>query len=222
MTEDLWTKVDEYITETLHEDDPNLEHVLKNSGEARLPPINVSKPIGRFLYMLVKTSGAVRVLEIGTLGGYSAVCMAKALPESGRLITLDNNPVCIRVARKNFRDTGFENIIELREGEALDTLAAMNATGETPFDFIFLDANKPDYPDYLEHCLKLSKPGTVILADNTVRGGDVLNADSDDYSVQGVRRMHEIIKNDPRLEATAIQTVGEKGHDGFTLARVKD
>jgi predicted O-methyltransferase YrrM len=161
-------------------------------------------------------------LEIGTLGGYSTIWLARALPAGGRLITLEYNPKHAEVAYTNIERVGLADRVEIRVGQAVDTLAEIAAEGRGPFDLIFIDADKPSNPDYLAHALALSRPGTLIIADNVVRDGAVIDADSADASVQGIRRFNELVAAEPRLSATAIQTVGSKGYDGFALIRVKN
>src|SRR5580693_5042285 len=215
MSQERWTEVDKYITEKLLPSDPALDAALRSTAEAGLPPINVSPPQGMLLMLLARAQGARRILEIGTLGGYSTIWLARALPADGRLITLEAVPTHARVARQNIDRAGFAENVEVRLGRALDTLAQLAAEGLGPFDFIFLDADKRTYPEYLEWCIKLSHRGTMIVADNVVRRGAVVDAASRDADVQGVRRFLEQLSTDPRLSATAIQTVGAKGHDGI-------
>ena len=218
MSQEQWTRVDQYFTALLLRPDPMLEAALKASDAAGLPQIQVAPNQGKFLMILARAQGARRILEIGTLGGYSTIWLARALPADGRLITLEAVPTHARVARQNIDRAGFAENVEVRLGRALETLPQLAAEGLGPFDFIFLDADKRTYPEYLEWCIKLSRRGTMIVADNVVRGGAVVDAANRDADVQGVRRFLELLSTDPRLSATAIQTVGAKGHDGIALA----
>ncbi len=217
-----WTAVDRYISEALIPPDPALEATLKASKKAGLPAIAVAPNQGKLLMILAQAIGAKSILELGSLGGYSTIWLARALPGDGRLITLEFDPKHAEVTRANVAHAGLAEKVEVRVGKALDSLPQLAAEGLGPFDFIFIDADKGNYPGYLEWALKLSRPGTIIIGDNVVRDGDVINADNPDPSVQGVRRMNEIIAAEPRLTATAIQTVGSKGYDGFMIAIVKN
>ena len=218
MSQEQWTRVDQYFTELLLRPDPTLEAALKASDAAGLPKIQVASNQGKFLMILARAQGARRILEIGTLGGYSTIWLARALQSDGRLITLEAVPTHAAVARKNIDRAGFAENVEVRLGRALDTLPQLAAEGLGPFDFIFLDADKRTYPEYLEWCIKLSRCGTMIVADNVVRSGAVVDAASRNVDVQGVRRFLDLLSTDPRLSATAIQTVGAKGYDGIALA----
>ncbi len=220
MSKKKWTAVDRYITDTLIPADPVLEAALTASTDAGLPPIAVAPNQGKWLMILAQAIGARSILEMGSLGGYSTIWLARALPADGRLITLEVDPKHAEVARTNIARAGFADKVEIRLGKALETLPQLAAEGLGPFDFIFIDADKGNYPGYLEWAVKLSRPGTLIIGDNVVRDGKVIDADDPDPSVQGVRRMNEIIAADPRLTATAIQTVGSKGYDGFMIAIV--
>jgi predicted O-methyltransferase YrrM len=220
MTQELWNSVDRYIVEKLVPADAALEATLTASTEAGLPPIAVSPNLGRLLMILAQSVGARSILEIGSLGGYSTIWLARALPADGKLITLEADPKHAEVTRANVARAGFGEMVDLRLGKALDTLPALAAENVGPFDFIFIDADKGNYPGYLEWSLKLSRPGTLIVADNVVRDGKVIDAADPDSAVRGVRRMNEIIAAEPRLTATAIQTVGSKGYDGFMIAIV--
>jgi predicted O-methyltransferase YrrM len=222
MTQELWTSVDRYITDMLVPADPKLEAALSASSEAGLPPIAVAPNQGKLLLILAQAMGARSILEIGSLGGYSTIWLARALPAGGRLITLEADAKHAEIARANIARAGLDGIVELRQGKALETLPVLAAEGHGPFDFVFIDADKGNYPGYLEWALKLSRPGTLIIADNVVRDGAVIDAANPDPAVQGVRRMNEIIALEPRLSATAIQTVGSKGYDGFAIAIVRD
>ena len=216
-----WTAVDRYINDLLIPPDPALDAALEASRAADLPPINVSPAQGKLLHILARIQGARRILELGTLGGYSTIWLARALPDGGRLITLEASPKHAEVAQKNIARAGLANVVELRLGPALDSLKQLDAERVAPFDFIFIDADKPGYPDYLTWTLKLSRPGTLILADNVVRSGKVIDPSSDDPMAQGIRRFNQVLVSERRLTATTIQTVGSKGYDGFTLAVVE-
>jgi len=220
MNLEHWTAVDRYITELFVPRDPDLEAALQASTGAGLPPINVAPNQGKFLQLLAKMQGAKRILEIGTLGGYSTLWLARALPADGQLVTLEFEPKHAKVARKNFAQAGLAGIVELRLGPALDSLRQLVAEKCPPFDFIFIDADKEGYPDYLTWSLKLSRRGTCIIADNVVRQGAVLDSNHEDPRVHGVRRFNELLAAEPRMTATTIQTVGSKGYDGFTIALV--
>ncbi len=222
--QELWTTVDRYICDHLLAEDPVLDAAQRASADAGLPPIAVTPNLGRLLELLARVHGARRILELGTLGGYSTIWLARALPPGGRLVTLEANPRYAEVARANIADAGFADVVQLRVGPALETLPELAAEGQ-PFDLIFIDADKQNNPGYLEWSLKLSRTGTLIVADNVVRGGAILDADASDPrlgdgGVQGVRRFYELLAAEPRLSATAIQTVGAKGYDGFALALV--
>jgi predicted O-methyltransferase YrrM len=212
-----WTAVDDYITETFVPPDPALDSALQASVDAGLPPIAVAPNQGKFLHLLALARGARQILEIGTLGGYSTIWLARALPVGGRLVTLEFDPKHAEVARANFVRAGLADVIDLRIGAALDTLPQLVADGLGPFDFIFIDADKDNYPGYFEWALKLSRRGTLVIADNVIRQGAVIDAANSDPRVQGVRRFHELVAAEPRVSATALQTVGSKGYDGFTL-----
>lgn len=213
-----WSAVDNYMISSLIPDDDVLKQVLENNKRAGLPEHDVAANQGQFLALLVRMTQARRILEIGTLGAYSAIWMARALPADGKLITLEADPTHAGVARQNIRLAGLNERIELIEGPAVNTLE--NLANTPPFDLIFIDADKPNNPHYLEWALHYSRPGTLIVGDNVVRDGEVINGQSDDARVQGVRRFIEMIGDNPRLTATALQTVGIKGWDGFTLALV--
>jgi len=211
-----WSAVDGYFAGLLAPDDAALTEALSANAQAGLPTHDVSALQGQMLALLVQIAGAERVLEIGTLGGYSTLRMARALPANGTVVTIEADERHAAVARANFERARLSGRIDLRVGKALDVLPTL--TG--PYDLIFIDADKPNNPRYIEWALKLSRPGTVIIGDNVVRGGAVVDPDSADKNVQGVRSFVDFIANEPRLAATAIQTVGEKGWDGFVLARV--
>jgi len=220
MSQDQWTAVDRYISDTLVGNDPVLEAALRDSDAAGLPAIHVSPTQGKFLQLLAQGMNARAILEIGTLGGYSTICLARALPAGGRLISLESEPKHADVARANLARAGLANVVEVRTGRALELLPRILAEGAGPFDFIFIDADKLSYPDYFSWALRLSRVGSMIVADNVVRKGGVVDKDSSDPGVTGVRRMNELIAAEPRVSATAIQTVGSKGYDGFMIARV--
>jgi predicted O-methyltransferase YrrM len=216
MSQELWTAVDRYITDLLVPPDAILEAALRASADAGMPAIAVSPNQGKLLMLMAQMLGALKILEIGTLGGYSTIWLARGLSAEGRLITLEADPKHADIARSNIARAGLGDIVDVRIGRALDTLPLLAG----PFDLIFIDADKVSYPEYLAWSVKLSRSGTVIVADNVVRNGAIIDADSTDPNVQGVRRFNEILAADPHLSATAIQTVGSKGYDGFTVARV--
>ncbi|KUM02200.1 O-methyltransferase [Chromobacterium subtsugae] len=221
MSDKQWNEVDDYFSRSLVQQDAALEAALADSAAAGLPAINVAPNQGKFLHLLARIHGARRILEIGTLGGYSAIWLARALPADGRLVTLEYDPRHAEVAAANLARAGQAAKTEIRQGAALDSLAQLIAEGAAPFDLIFIDADKPNNPHYLEMALRLSRPGTVIVGDNVVRQGEVANAGSVDPAVQGTRRFIELLGANPRLSATALQTVGGKGYDGFALAIVE-
>ncbi|MGW7294511.1 O-methyltransferase [Streptomyces xiamenensis] len=217
-----WTAVDDYFSGLLAPEDEVLRAALLNSDAAGLPPLHVAPNQGKMLQLLAQLQGARRILEIGTLGGYSTIWLGRALPTdgSGRLITLEYDAVHADVARRNLRRAGLAETVEVRVGPALDALAALVDEGAEPFDVVFIDADKPHNAHYLDWSLKLTRPGSLIIGDNVVRDGAVIDADSADERVKGVRRYLERIARDERLSATAVQTVGSKGYDGFSLVRV--
>jgi predicted O-methyltransferase YrrM len=217
-TDELWTAVDKYINDHLAGDDEALDAALEASEGAGLPPINVAPNQGKLLMMLAEMIGARRILEIGTLGGYSTIWLARGLVPGGRLITLELDPRCAEVARANIARAGLAETVEIRVGKALDTLPSV--TAEAPFDLIFIDADKPSTPDYFEWAVKLSRPGSLIVVDNVVREGAILDAGSDDPHVQGIRRFYELAAADARVSGTVLQTTGAKGHDGIAILRV--
>nr|WP_299405434.1 O-methyltransferase [Acaryochloris sp. IP29b_bin.148] len=218
MRLELWEAVDDYFVDLLISSDPVLEAALHDCDSARLPQHHVSPNQGKLLHLFVQIQGTRRVLEIGTLGGYSTIWLARALPSDGYLVTLEANPHHAEVARKNLARAQLMDKVDLRVGNALETLPELQSAA--PFDFIFIDADKPNNPYYLDWALRLAKPGTVIIGDNVVRNGEVANAQSSDPKVQGVRSFCELLAANPRVSATAIQTVGSKGYDGFAIARV--
>jgi predicted O-methyltransferase YrrM len=215
-----WDEVDRYISETIVGSDPVLEAALVAAEEAGLPSIAVAPNQGKFLHLLALTKGARRILEIGTLGGYSTIWLARALPSGGRLVTLEVDLKHAKVARANLDRAGLSELVEIRVGPAVESLAQLHKEGVAPFDMIFIDADKPSNPAYLAWALKLANPGALILTDNVVREGEIADAGSDDPAIQGTRRMFDMLAAEPRLSATAIQTVGSKGYDGFAMAVV--
>jgi predicted O-methyltransferase YrrM len=216
-----WSDVDRYIVEALLEPDPVLEEALAASKAAGLPPINVAPNQGKMLHLLARIHQSRRILEIGTLGGYSTIWLARALPAGGSLITLEAEPRHAEVATQNLARAGLSDTVEVRVGPAIESLPKLEAEGAGPFDMFFIDADKPSNPDYFEWAVRLSRPGSMIVVDNVVRNGAVVQADSTDDGVRGVRRLNELMAAEPRVEATAIQTVGSKGYDGFALALVR-
>ncbi len=220
MSLSQWTAVDNYYNNLLLPKDEVLDRVRQSGIDAELPPIAISDAFGKYLELLVQISGAKRVLEIGTLAGFSAICMARALPENGKLITLEYEQKNADVSRDNFKQAGLEGKIELRQGAALSSLQDLIRENSEPFDFVFIDADKENIPNYLELSLKLSRKGTVIITDNVVREGEVINMDTDDEMVKGVQKGNEYISKRSGVSSTAIQTVGEKGYDGFLLTVV--
>ncbi|MEY8745274.1 O-methyltransferase [Paenibacillus tundrae] len=215
-----WTQVDQYLNERLIPADPLLEQALNRNTVAGLPAHDVTPNQGKFLQLLLQIQGATRVLEIGTLGGYSTIWMARALPDQGRIVTLEADPHHAEIARHNLSHAGLIDKVDLRVGAALTTLPDIQEEYREPFDFIFIDADKPSNPDYLRWALRLARPGSLIVGDNIVRDGEVTNPNSTDERVKGVRTFLDMVANHPKLEATALQTVGSKGYDGFMLARV--
>lgn len=222
MTEERWTQVDAWLDEVVVRPDDALAAALAATEAAGMPMIAVSAAQGKWLHLLARAIGARRILEVGTLGGYSAIWLATALPADGRLVTLELSELHATVARANLERAGVGDRVEVRVGPAADTLAAMIADSEAPFDLCFIDADKPGYPTYLRHALALVRPGGCIVADNVVRGGGITDPSSTDPNVLGVRETLELMAAEPRLSTTVIQTVGGKGHDGFAMAVVAD
>jgi len=220
MFQERWAAVDGYIDDTLVLADQALQAALQAIADAGLPAISVTPSQGKLLHLLARARGARKILEIGTLGGYSAIWLARALAPGGRLITLEADAGHAEVARVNIARAGLADVAEVRVGRAQDTLPALHASGDGPFDLIFIDADKPGYSDYLAWSVRLSRPGSLIIADNVVRDGAVADPASQDASVRGVRRFIEALAAEPRVSATVIQTVGSKGYDGFALAVV--
>ena len=221
MSQDRWSAVDDYFEETLIGQDQVLGRALERSRAAGLPDIQVASNQGKLLSMLARIHGAKRILEVGTLGGYSTIWLARALQASGSIVTLEFDPKHAAVARKTLEDANLANRVEIRVGRAAETLAAMVEAKEASFDFIFIDADKPSNPAYLDYAEKLSRSGTLIVVDNVIRNGAVSDPKSTDPNVFGVRTMIDQIAANPRLDATAIQTVGDKGYDGFALIHVR-
>jgi predicted O-methyltransferase YrrM len=220
MNQDTWSRVDHYFCETLLRDDPVLAAALADSDAAGLPSHHVAPNQGQLLHLLARMQGAAKILEIGTLAGYSTIWLARALPEGGKVVSLEANARNAEVARINIDRAGLSHRVDIRVGRAIDTLPLLAEEGLAPFDLIFIDADKPSNPQYLGWSLKLARKGTVIIGDNVVRNGEVANAHSTDANVQGVRHFFELTAANPRLSSTAIQTVGSKGYDGFSLTIV--
>jgi predicted O-methyltransferase YrrM len=218
--EKTWDAVDEYFAEALLGDDPVLEAVLKASREGGLPDIAVAPNQGALLNVLARSIGASRILEVGTLGGYSTIWMARAVPKDGKVITLEVSPKHAMVAKANFARAGLADVIELQLGRGVNLMAALAAENAPPFDLVFIDADKPSNTDYFEWALKLTRKGSLIIIDNVVRGGGVAEPDSTDASVKGVQRLVDRLKGEKRVVATAVQTVGVKGYDGFIICTV--
>lgn len=220
MNQEQWTAVDSYISETVVPSDAALDAALEASIKAELPAIAVTPNQGKLLHIFARLVNARRILEIGTLGGYSTIWLARALPDDGRLISLELNPKHAEVARGSIDRAGLTRKVEVKLGKALDTLPKLAAEGSGSFDLIFIDADKASIPEYFKWSLKLSRPGSVIIVDNVVRKGAIIEADSRDQDVQGVRRLNEMLAKEKRVTATTIQTVGSKGYDGITVALV--
>jgi predicted O-methyltransferase YrrM len=216
----VWAKVDRYFGDRLVRSDPAFDAALAANRKADLPAIDVTSLQGRFLELLVRISGARRVLEIGTLGGYSTLWLARALPQDGQVVTLELEPRHAEIARANLQNAGLWDRVDLRVGRAAELLKALAGGKTAPFDLIFIDADKASYPEYLGLSLKLSRPGTVIVADNVVRDGKVMEPKNPDPNIQGVRRFTDLIAAEPRLSSTVLQTVGSKGYDGFAISVV--
>jgi predicted O-methyltransferase YrrM len=223
MSQARWSEVDAYVEQLLVGKDAALQAALRASDDAGLPPIALTPAQGKLLHLLARVHGARAILELGTLGGYSTIWLARALPADGRLVTLELNPRYAEVASANVERAGLAGLIKIIVGPALDGLRALIAEGAGPFDLVFIDADKQRTPEYFELALELTRPGSVIVTDNVVRDGELVDADSDDPGVQGMRRFHELLARGVgghRITATTIQTVGAKGYDGFTLALV--
>jgi predicted O-methyltransferase YrrM len=220
MTQQLWTSVDDYITDLFVPSDLVMKEALAASEAAGLPSISVAPNEGKLLMLLAQICGARRILELGTLGGYSTIWLARGMAPGGSLITLEASEKHAEIARSNIARAGLAEGVEIRVGPALDTLPQLAAEGRGPFDLIFIDADKENYSGYFAWALKLARPGTVIIADNVIRDGEILDPASTDSRVQGIRRFNQLLANESRVRATVIQTVGKKGHDGMAIAIV--
>jgi len=220
MSNETWTAVDRYFTDLLVQADPALDAAMQAIEAAGLPNISVSPAMGKLLHLLTRMQRVRSILEIGTLGGYSTIWLARALPADGRLVTLEADPRHAEIARSNIARAGVSHLVDVRLGPAIETLPKLDAEGLAPFDLIFVDADKPSTPEYFGWALQLSRPGSLIIVDNVVRDGAVVDPTSRDASVQGMRRFLAMLASEPRVNATAIQTVGAKGYDGFVLAIV--
>jgi len=218
MSNETWTAVDRYFSDLVVQADPAIEAAMEASEAAGLPAINVSPCMGKLLNLLTRLHRARNILEIGTLGGYSTIWLGRALPPGGSLVTLEREPRHAAIARENLARAGLGETVEIVVGPALETLPGV----EGPFDLVFIDADKPAGADYLAHALRLARPGTVIVVDNVVRSGRVADPDDTDPAVAGSRRVLHALAAEPRLSATALQTVGSKGYDGFALAVVQE
>lgn len=221
MDNKLFEDVDKYIGDLFNAQDSTLEATEQSITEFKIPPISISQNQGKFLMLLAKLCHAKKILELGTLAGYSTIWLARALPANGRLITLEYEPLHAEVAQKNITRAGLDHIVEIRVGKAIELLPQLVTEGSGPFDMIFIDADKPPYKEYFDWALKLSRPGTLIIADNVIREGKVLEAESPDEMVAGVKRFNEALAANTSVTATIIQTVGSKEHDGMALAIVK-
>lgn len=220
MNREQWTAVDHYFTDKLLEADSVLDTVLQENAVAGLPAIDVAPNQGKFLHLLARIQGARSILEIGTLGGYSTIWLARALPADGRLITLEYDPKHAEVAQSNIARAGLDQIVEVKVGLALDSLIQLHKENQGPFDFIFIDADKKGNPDYFQWALKLSRKGTVIITDNVVRSGQVVDETSTDPNIVGVRQFTDLVAEEQRVSGTVVQTVGSKGYDGFAIMLV--
>jgi predicted O-methyltransferase YrrM len=220
VSEARWSEVDRFIGERLLGDDQILERALATSAVADLPAIAVSPPQGKLLYLLARLAHARTILELGTLGAYSTIWLARALPAGGRLVTVEANPAYAEVAARNIAAAGLAELVELRVGAALEELPELATHPTVPLDMVFIDADKQNTPAYFSAALELSRPGTLIVTDNVIRGGAVIDPEAEDPGARGMREFHELLAREPRVSATTIQTVGSKGYDGFTLALV--
>ncbi|MBT2653131.1 MULTISPECIES: O-methyltransferase [Oceanobacillus] len=216
----LWNNVDEYFEEKLLPEDKILNQILENNQAAGLPQIDVAPLQGKLLYLLTKMKSARQVLEIGTLGGYSSIWFAKGVTQNGKVVTLEANQTHAEIARKNIENAGFKQTVQVLVGNAIDTLPTLENAGES-FDVIFIDADKQNNPKYLEWALRLANEGALLIADNVVRNGEVIDQKSEDERIQGLREFMNMLENEERIESTAIQTVGSKGYDGFVIGIVK-
>jgi predicted O-methyltransferase YrrM len=219
--EATWSAVDDFISGALIPPDDALGAALRDSDAAGLPPISVTPAQGRLLHILSQTQGAKSILEVGTLGGYSTIWLARALPPGGRMLTLEINPATAKVARANLARAGLDGVVEVRVGPALDSLRELVARKPAPFDLVFIDADKVNNPNYFRAALELTRSGSLIVVDNVVREGEILDEHSRDANVRGTRALYAVMGAEPRVTATAIQTVGSKGYDGFAIARVR-
>jgi predicted O-methyltransferase YrrM len=222
MAGDRWAEVDEFVGATIAPDDEVLRHAVERAEAAGLPAIQVSPPQGKLLNLFARSIGARTALEFGTLGGYSSIWIGRALGDGGRLTTLEADPAYAEVARENIAEAGLDELVELRVGPALETLPLLEQEGAGPFDLVFIDADKVNTPEYFAWSLDHTRPGGLIVADNVVRGGTLAEADSDDPTIMAQRRLHEWLAEQSLVSATTIQTVGVKGHDGFTLGLVAE
>jgi predicted O-methyltransferase YrrM len=220
MSQEQWAAVDAFLGELFIPADPALDAALTDSTAAALPAINVSPLQGKFLQLLARIMGAKNILEVGTLGGYSTIWLARALQPGGKVVTLESEPKHAEVARANIARAGLSHLVELRLGRAIDTLPQLAAEGRGPFDLVFIDADKPSTADYFKWALRLVRKGSVIVVDNVVRKGAVVDAETEDEKVRGIQRFLEMAAAEPRVSTTALQTVGVKGYDGFALALV--
>ena len=220
MTQETWTQVDHYYQERLNTKDAILDSALTTGAAAGMPAIDVSPNLGALLHILALAPGTKSILEIGTLAGYSTLCLARALPKDGKLISLEFEPKHAQVAEKNIANAGLADRVEIRVGKAIDTLPKIAEEGVGPFDLVFIDADKASVPEYFTWALKLTTPGSLIIVDNVVRDGEIINAHSDDPDIQGIRRFADMLNKEPRVTATALQTVGTKGYDGLAIVRV--
>jgi len=221
MSEELWRTVDDYINSVVITPDAALEAAAASAVKAQLPPVSVTPAQGKLLQLMARSLGAKRILEIGTLAGYSTIWLARALPHGGRVITIEANPMHADIARANIEGAGLSDRVDVRLGKALDVLPQIAAEKQPPFDFIFIDADRTGLADYFDWAVTLSHAGSVIIVDNVVRKGGVVDAASDNVDVTGVRRFNDRLKTDARVDVTMIQTVGAKGHDGFAMALVR-
>ena len=219
--EATWSAVDDFINGALVPPDDALSAALRESDAAGLPPISVTPAQGRLLHILAQTQGAKSILEVGTLGGYSTIWLARALPPGGRMLTLEINAATAKVARANLARAGLDSVVEVRVGPALDSLRELCARKPAPFDLVFIDADKVNNPEYFRAALELTRSGSLIIVDNVVRDGEILDEHSQDAAVRGTRALYAVMGAEPRVTATAIQTVGSKGYDGFAIARVR-
>jgi predicted O-methyltransferase YrrM len=221
VSDERWDAVDRYVQELLIGRDEALERAIADSAAAGLPAIALTPALGKLLHLIARVHGARSVLEIGTLGGYSTIWLARALPDDGRLVTLELNPDYARVAAANVNRAGLAGLISIKVGRAIDSMRELAQERVGPFDLVFIDADKETTPEYFELALQLTRVGGVILTDNVVRGGEIADPESEDPRVRGMQRFHELVAREPRVSATTVQTVGAKGYDGFTLALVE-